>query len=165
MTEVVAVPGWGRTNGFVDVGTGVAQLTAEQAADRLLILEVINRYAWSYDERDMTALGRSFTKDAVFAGNVAGSVEIGPFKGRENIVAWLRGHMDGQSDQRRHSVTNPTFTSQTKDSAAVNAFLMLTTVSEGQARLVTTGFYTFELRRSADGWAINHAFGGFDAAF
>ncbi|MFE7841714.1 nuclear transport factor 2 family protein [Streptomyces sp. NPDC057474] len=149
----------------MDVGRSAAKLTAEQAADRLLILEVINRYAWSYDERDMDALGRSFTEDAVFAGNLAGSVEIGPINGRDAIVEWLRGHMDSQSDQRRHSVTNPTFVSQTEDGAVVNAFLVLAAVSDGQVRLVTTGFYKVDVRKTTDGWAISRLFGGFDTAF
>jgi SnoaL-like domain len=165
MDESLQIPGWGRSNGFLEVGVVAAELSPERTADRLLVLDVINRYGFSYDERDLVSLGRTFTDDAVFDGSVAGSMEVGPYRGREDIVAWLKGHMDGQEDQRRHAITNPTFVSQTSTAAVVNAYLVLTSVSAGQARLVTSGFYKFELEKLEGGWAISHIFAGFDSPF
>jgi hypothetical protein len=165
MEQAVEPPGWGRSNGFIDVGVSAADLSPEQVKDRLLVLDVVNRYGWSYDERDMGALERTFTLEAVFDGNVAGSVPIGPYEGRGAIVDWLKGHMAAQEDQRRHTILNPIFVSQTESSAVVNAYLVLTSVAGGQVRLVTTGFYKFELEKREGMWAIGHIFAGFDSAF
>jgi hypothetical protein len=165
MEKTVEAPGWGRSNGFVDVGVTVAELSADQVRDRLLILDVVNRYGWSYDERDLGSLERTFTADAVFDGSVAGSFPVGPYEGRDAIIEWLKGHMESQHDQRRHGTINPTFVSQTDSTATVNAYLILTSVADGQARLVTTGFYIFDLKKTDGAWAISHAFGGFDSAF
>ena len=165
MEKTAEAPAWGRSNGFVDVGVSAAELSADQVRDRLLILDVVNRYGWSYDERDLASLERTFTADAVFDGNVAGSFPVGPYEGRAAIVEWLQGHMDSQQDQRRHATTNPTFVAQTDSTATVNAYLILTSVADGQARLVTSGFYRFDLTKAEGSWAISHIFGGFDAAF
>ena len=48
-----------------------------------------------------------FTHDAVFEAVVADGEPMEQVCGREAIVAWLRGHMAVQSDQRRHNVQNP----------------------------------------------------------
>jgi hypothetical protein len=165
MEQAVETPGWGRSNGFVELGRVATDVSSEQLKDRLLVLDVINRYGWSYDERDLDALGRAFTTDAVFDGNVAGSFPVGPYKGREAIVDWLKEHMAAQDDQRRHTILNHIVVAQTESTAVVNTYLVLTSVAERQARLVTTGFYKFELEKLDGGWAISHIFAGFDSPF
>jgi hypothetical protein len=165
MMQAVEGPGWGRSNGFVNVGVTMDDLSPVRVSDRLLVLDVINSYAWSYDERDLASLERAFTVDAVWDGSVAGSAQVGPYQGRDEIVAWLTGHMNSQVDQRRHVIANPTFVSQTDTTAVVNTYLVLTSVSGGKARLVTSGFYKFELQKVAGAWAISHIFGGFDGPF
>ena len=167
MTQSQSVdgPGWGRSNGFVDVGVSATQLSADEVKDRLLVLDVVNRYGWSYDERDIDSLRRTFAADAVFDGNVAGSTPVGPYEGRDAILVWLEGHMAAQAEQRRHTLLNPIFVSQTESSVVVNTYLVLTAVAAGQARLVTTGFYKFELAKRDGVWVISRVFGGFDRAF
>ena len=165
MDQAAEAPGWGRSKGFVDVGVTAAELSPTRVSDRLLVLDVINRYAWGYDERDLASLERTFTADAVCDGSVAGSVEVEPYEGRDEIVAWLKGYMDDQADQRRHVITNPVFVSQTDTTAVVNTYLVLISVSSGQARLVTSGYYRFELQKVAGAWMISHLFGGFDSPF
>jgi hypothetical protein len=165
MTQAMQTPGWGRANGFVDVGVSAADLSDAQVRDRLLVLDVVNRYGWSYDERDIDSLRRTFAEDAVIDGSVAAQVEIGPFKGRETFVKWNEAHMATQDDQRRHMILNPTFVVQTSTTAVVNAYLMLTSVAKGQPRLVTTGLYRFELEKRDGSWMVIHLFAGFDSAF
>ncbi|GAB91304.1 nuclear transport factor 2 family protein [Gordonia rhizosphera] len=165
MTQAVDTPAWGRRNGFIDVGTSASGLSDREVSDRLVILDVVNRYGWSYDERDLDSLERTFTADAVFDGSVAGSVDVGPYEGREAIIEWLKGHMAAQQEQRRHTILNPIFVSQTESTATVNCYLVLTAVADGVARLVTTGFYRFDLVNDDGAWSVRHVFGGFDAAF
>ena len=149
----------------VDVGVSAADLSDAQVRDRLLVLDVVNRYGWSCDERDIDSLRRTFAEDAVIDGSVAAQVEIGPFKGRETFVKWNEAHMATQDDQRRHMILNPTFVVQTSTTAVVNAYLMLTSVAKGQPRLVTTGLYRFELEKRDGSWMVIHLFAGFDSAF
>lgn len=62
-----------------------------------------------------------------------------------------------------HPTARPAW--QDDRAAEVNAYLVLTSLEAGQPRLVTTGFYRFELEKSATGWAISHVFAGFDSPF
>ena len=166
-TEVQSpVPSWGRSNDFVPVGDVAIGVNEFQLADRLAILDALGRYCWAYDERQVVALGNSFTKDAVWEGSVAGEFAIEPLTGREAISTWLQEHMANQQDQRRHNMTNHVFASQDRGSAEVIAYLLLTSASSGQAKVVTTGFYKISLVKDAsDGWLISHMFGGFDTPF
>lgn len=166
-TEVqTPVPSWGRSNDFVpvaDVPTGVDEF---QLADRLAILDAMGRYSWAYDERQVVALGNSFTEDAVWEGSVAGEFAIEPIRGRDSISSWLQDHMANQPDQRRHNMTNHVFAAQNRESAEVIAYLLLTSASSGQVKVVTTGFYRVKLIKDASGaWLISYMFGGFDTPF
>jgi ketosteroid isomerase-like protein len=159
-------PAWGRSGGFVDLGQPVPQTGPDGASDRAAILETLARYAWAYDQRDLSALAAVFTEDAVWDGSVAGEVAIGPYKGRTEIVEWLKGHMAAQSDQRRHCALNQVVTRQDGATAQALAYLLLTAAQDGAVRVASTGFYRVDFRRSSDGaWLIEHMFGGFDVPF
>jgi ketosteroid isomerase-like protein len=159
-------PAWGREHGFVDLRQPLTAPGADAVSDRAAILDAVSRYSWAYDERDLPALSAVFTQNAVWDGSVQGSVPVGPYKGRAEIVEWLKGHMAAQPDQRRHCVLNQLVTHQDDGSAQVLAYLLLTSAQDGAVGVVTTGFYRFDLRKSGDGtWLIEHMFGGFDAPF
>ncbi len=158
-------PAWGRLNGFVALGNDGTALDERQVMDRLLILNAVSQYGWTYDERDVDAMERGFTEDIVFDGNVGGTFAIEPVVGRDAVTAWLQGHMDSQAHQRRHNVTNQVVVAQTDDTASVNTYLLLTEAVDGAVRVVTSGFYRFDLVRGETGWMISHIFGGFDAPF
>jgi hypothetical protein len=166
-TEVQSpVPSWGRTNTFLSVPDKPAAVNEFHLADRLAILDALARYAWTYDERQIVALGNTFTEDAVWEGSVAGDFRIEPLRGRETISTWLQEHMANQSDQRRHNMTNHTFVAQDKGSAEVISYLLLTSASAGSVQVVTTGFYRTNLVKASTGeWLIQHMFGGFDTPF
>jgi hypothetical protein len=148
------------------LGGGVTATGPSGASDRAAILDALARYAWGYDERDLTVLAGVFAVDAAWDGSVAGTTPIGPFKGRAEIVEWLQGHMAAQSDQRRHCALNPLVTRQDATTAQLVAYLLLTSAQDGAVRVVTTGFYRLDLRKSVNGsWLIEHMFAGFDAPF
>ncbi|WP_423184485.1 nuclear transport factor 2 family protein [Arthrobacter sp. NyZ413] len=160
------LPSWGRTNGFVAFGDTQAALDDSAVADRLRILDALDRYAWSYDERNIPALENGFTEDAVWEGSVAGEFAIDPIKGRRQISEWLQGHMAAQRDQRRHNILNVVFVSQEERTAELIAYLLLTSASAGKVDVVTTGFYRVNFAKSDTGaWEIEYMFGGFDAPF
>ncbi len=159
-------PAWGRDCGFVDLGKPLTGIGAEGASDRAAILDAVARYSWGYDERDLPTLSGVFTEDAVWDGSVAGAVPIGPYKGRTEILEWLKGHMAAQPDQRRHCALNQLVTRQDRTTAQVLAYLLLTSAQGSAVHVVTTGFYRVDLRKSGDGtWLIEHIFGGFDTPF
>lgn len=166
-TEVQSpLPSWGRSQAFVPVPDIAVPVNEFQLADRLAILDALARYAWTYDERQIVALGNSFTEDAVWEGSVAGEFRIDPIRGREAITSWLQEHMANQPDQRRHNMTNHAFISLGTDSAQVISYLLLTSASGGEVKLVTTGFYKTKLVKVSSGeWLIEHIFGGFDTPF
>jgi ketosteroid isomerase-like protein len=166
MSTASPPPAWGHSNSFVTLSPADPIRTDEQARDRLQILDAVNRYSWSYDERQLDALAAAFTEDAVWEGSVAGTAAIDPLRGRDAIVDWLKGHMASQDDQRRHNTLNHVVLAQAADSASVITYLLLTSASSGQVRVVTSGFYHFDLVRSeVGGWLIRRLFGGFDCPF
>ena len=158
-------PGWGRHHGFLELGVAPRDLSTGQVVDRLHLLTVAKRYTWSYDERDSAGLADVFTTDAVFDGMIADTEQVGPYVGRTAVVEWLQGHMDRQTDQRRHTCMNHVVVSQDDNFARVIATLVLTSASAGHVRLVTTGFYRIDLVKTVAGWQISHIFGGFDCPF
>jgi len=168
MTAVPAqnpVPAWGAGNGFVDLRAPIVSLSAEELADRQLILETINRYGWAYDERREDVLVDCFTEDGVFDGSVAGGFDVGPHEGRDEVVRWLKGFWDTQVDQRRHCVMNVVIDDLTDDGANVLAYMLLMGAENGVARLITTGFYRIRMAKQDGTWRIAHIFGGFDTGF
>ncbi|GAA2026769.1 hypothetical protein GCM10009819_07500 [Agromyces tropicus] len=159
-------PGWAHSGGFLSLGDGANAGVDAGGADRLEILNVLSRYAWSYDERQLDSLGSVFTEDAVWLGSVKGDFEIEPIRTRDGIVDWLRGHMDSQADQRRHNIINAVVTEQADRSARVLSYLLLTSATDEGVRVVTTGVYDTELIKDDSGaWRISRFFGGFDFPF
>jgi hypothetical protein len=168
MTEAAQqspVPAWGSANTELTVPLRALDLDAASAIDRLLIQELVARYCWSYDERQLDALAAAYAPDAVWNGSVAGEFDIEDIVGREAIVDWLKGHMAAQRDQRRHNVVNTVFVKQSSDSAQLLCYLLLTATQDRATAVVTSGFYRVDVVKSGEGWQIKRVFGGFDNAF
>ncbi|MDF3306458.1 nuclear transport factor 2 family protein [Rhodococcus sp. T2V] len=161
-----ALPAWGRRSGAIELTKATSARTLEQVADRLEITELISRYAWSYDERDLESLNSVFTPSATWEGKIADKVVIDPVVGRSSIVDWLEDHMKSQTDQRRHNGLNPLVVSYDGQTATVLTYLLLTSANGTSVSLTTTGFYRISaLKQSSGGWLIDHLFAGFDAPF
>ena len=154
-------PGWASSTGLVEPGARGALPAPD---DREAVLECIHRYAWAYDERNPAALRDVFTDDAVWAGNIAGTV-LDPVVGRERITSWLEDVMTTQPDQRRHLVLNPVVQCLDGDEATVVAYLAVLSASGGGVTVATSGIYRVRLRREPDVWRMTEMIAGFDVGF
>lgn len=127
-------------------------LTAE---DKLSILEVLSRSAYAYDERKLDMLDACFTRDASFGIQIAGVAEpIGPFEGAEAIMGLYSGSLEAQTDVRRHVVSNAFFESEDGDPVVISNLTLFAT-ENGEAKLLCTGVYRDQMRRTESGWCIH----------
>jgi ketosteroid isomerase-like protein len=133
-------------------------------ADQFAVQQTLARYAFALDHGDLAALESVLTEDAVFTATIAGETDLGPFTGRAAIVDLVRGTTQAQTDQRRHNLVNIVFRGADAETAVVWAYLMLTSNAGGSSTVVTTGFYTFTLRRTETEWRIANVFVGMDNA-
>lgn len=124
----------------------------QQVHDRLMIIETLNRYAWGYDSRDLEMLGGTFASNGTFAIELGDTEAWGPYTGRKQIVEWLAGVMQQQTDQRRHCISNIIFRALHPDAAVVESFLSLTAVENGKVRMVCTGIYRDDLIKTEGQW-------------
>ncbi len=138
---------------------------ADDVSSRLQIIETLNRYAWSYDTRDLELMGNCFADDGVFEISLEGHEGWGPYRGRKAIVEWLASVMESQSDQRRHCLTNLVFRDMGPTSAEVDSYLLLTAVEAGALRVVCTGTYTDKMIVAGGRWVITHKSLRLDNAF
>jgi hypothetical protein len=137
--------------------------THTELADRCAIEEVVSRFGYTYDERRLEVLKEILTDDAVLAYSLSGSpvVEI---DGRAEVITWLSDIMQRQSDQRRHNLSNIVIDFVGCDRATVQAYLCLYAVSD-QARLITTGFYRFDLIKRSGSWKVSYLLDCLDRPF
>ncbi len=125
------------------------------ADDKFAILEVLSRSAYAYDERKLDMLEACFTSDAAFGIQIAGVEEpIGPFEGIEAIMGLYRGSLEAQTDVRRHIVSNAFFESD-GDEPVVISNLTLFATENGEAKLLCTGVYHDQMKRTDNGWCIH----------
>ncbi|BCW58554.1 nuclear transport factor 2 family protein [Arthrobacter sp. StoSoilB20] len=157
-------PAWAHAKGFLSLGAPRAvPTTFQEIADRDLARESALRYSYAYDERRLDVLHDLLTTDAKFSISISGG-EVHAESGRETVVEWLSGIMNGQDDQRRHLVTNIIVEDITDSTAVIVTYLAVYSVRE-TAQLATTGFYRFELAKEGPLWLISHIFDGLDRPF
>ncbi len=157
-------PAWAARAGHVEpVGAQPIPEDAAELANRYALIETVQRYAYAYDERSLSALRELFTESVVFSYTVSGG-PIGEVRGRDAVIGWLDEIMASQADQRRHIVSNIVTQHLGYESATLVAYLALFSVA-ATAQLVTTGFYRFELLRQDDRWKISAVLDGLDRPF
>ena len=122
--------------------------------DKIAIMELLARSAYTLDEREVDALRNTFTDDAVLAIDIAGMDGEMQFEGRDSILSLMTDSMEEQTDQRRHVVSNSFFADAGGDAVSVVSNITITSVENGAARLVTTGLYRDTVRREAGEWRI-----------
>lgn len=126
------------------------------AVDRQLIVEVVARYAFGYDEADFEMLGEAFTLDATSKGVWStGDVAWGPMRGREEIASVLSAMRKGQSDRPRHIITNFLFTSQTELAASARFYLALNSTMGDKCSIVSAGKYDADFVSDAGVWRLS----------
>lgn len=158
-------PAWASKSGLVQVEAASAEQDPSRAVDRVMIAERIARYGWGYDERNRELLADCFTVDGVWEGSLMGDEQVGPFEGRDVIVAFLTDFWNVQTDQRRHIFTNVVVQELSATTAVAHAYLLLTATSEAAMAPVTNGPYRLVMRKDAGVWRIARLVAGFDAPF
>ena len=138
---------------------------SDNSTTRLQITETLNRYAWSYDTRDLDLMRECLAVNGVFDVTLGGEDGWGPHEGRETIVEWLASIMQEQTDQRRHCVTNIIFREIDGTTALVESYLMLTAVEDGVLRVVCTATYHDKMVVAYGRWVIQHKTLKLDNAF
>lgn len=160
------VPGWSRTLGLSNVGPAPANPGSDPGVDRVLIMDRIFRYAWSFDERNLEGIGECFTENGVWEGWIEGTEHVGPFNGRAAIMQFMGDFFPHQVDQRRHVFSNILIDDLTATSAQAHAYLLLMGSTAGDTVPVTVGPYRFDLIKDDGGvWRLTHLRGGWDSPF
>ena len=121
------------------------------ADDRQAILDLISSYSYAYDANDIERLGALFCQDAVLTFqtiSLTGSLQI------QEAMAARRQWLAEQRIQPRHYQTNSTLTAMPEGHVRGRTMLLVTHQHSGEpaAKVVHTGVYNDEFRKTADGW-------------
>jgi SnoaL-like domain len=115
------------------------------------IENVLHRYAFAYDYNDMTDLADTFAEKAVLTMRIAGGDLVGPFEGRDAVMAVLARGASNRTRPVRHVTTNMVVRSQDGERTEASSYVTLCAVLDGQVKVLSTGRYDDELVREADG--------------
>ncbi|UKD52595.1 nuclear transport factor 2 family protein [Amycolatopsis sp. FU40] len=129
-------------------------MAAPKISDRDAIVEVVNRYSYSLDERDWDSLDQVFTADAV--GRYGGQA----LNGRAAIVASIRSFLDGCGPSQ-HLLGNH-IVELDGDQAIARCKARVYHYGAGERAALAPyecfGVYRDRLRRTAEGWRITERF-------
>ncbi|MEU8665090.1 nuclear transport factor 2 family protein [Actinoplanes philippinensis] len=117
-------------------------------------LHAVANYAHALDEPNMPALEAILTQDTTWTFTVPGQGVLGPVAGRTAVLAFVRDRHAAQTGRVRHHLSNVVVQTADADSAEVRAYLLQTRNTGDDVRVISTGVYTFGLRRSESGWQI-----------
>jgi 3-phenylpropionate/cinnamic acid dioxygenase small subunit len=121
-------------------------------ADRQAIDDLFADYAWAMDARNWDLLRAVFHEDASFTIPIAGADTVGPISPGSEVVDFISSTTEGQTDQRRHVITNVRVEEQTDSGAKATATLTLIVIDNGQLTVQSTGVYTAECVADGDRW-------------
>ena len=119
--------------------------------ERTAIEQLFAEYAWPMDTMEWDGFGNVFCEDASFSVSITDGPEIGPFEGRDAIVEFVVGTASGQTDVRRHVITNIRIKPESDTAAEATAVLTLVVVDNGSLEVKSSGIYHTHVRREADG--------------
>ncbi|MDP5053605.1 MAG: nuclear transport factor 2 family protein [Congregibacter sp.] len=123
---------------------------------RLAIQEALARSAYALDERHMVELEAGFAESAQLEIVIAGADPI-VFESRDTIMGLMRDAAETQTDVRRHITTNLFFDAvEPGGTVSCTSNLTITSVENGQIRLVTSGYYKDRFILENDSWLILH---------
>lgn len=115
---------------------------------------VVAHYAHALDELDVPALEAVLTEDTTWTFTVPGQGVLGPVAGRTAVLDFVRAGQAAQTGTVRHHLSNILVRTADADSADVRAALLQTRNTGENVQVISTGVYTFGLRRSDSGWRI-----------
>jgi len=108
---------------------------------------LFSRYAAANDWPNQELLESCFTEDATFTLHIAGADSLGPFAGRDAISGFFMPIINGQTDTRKHLMTNFNLLGDGK----VNAYLSLIVTDGGKTELKSAGLYETTIVDGDDG--------------
>ncbi len=119
--------------------------------DRQAILDLIASYSYAYDANDIERLGALFCQDAVFTFQTTSFTGSGQI---QQAMAARRQWLAEQGIQPRHYQTNSTLTPMPEGRVRGRTMLLVTWQRSGEPepKVVHTGIYDDEFRKTADGW-------------
>lgn len=121
-------------------------------ADRAKITDLWGSYGAGNDTRDLGLLESCFTENASFTIRVAGADPVGPLEPRKEVLAFFRDTLGGQTDQRRHVLTNFRYLSDSADQARMTAYLTLLVTDAGRTEAKSAGVYDVLVVLDGDAW-------------
>jgi len=123
---------------------------------RAEIENVLGLAAWGYDENDVDLIAEQFAETATMTMQIGRDGDtIGPFEGREAIRKLHADSLAGQTDQRRHNISNLVVQKETADSASTTSNLTLLSIEDGAVRVLSSGWYSDELVKRDGRWLIS----------
>lgn len=132
--------------------------------DRFAISELLNRMGYYYDEDQLDALAACFSSEAAMSMQIAGGDLVGPFEGRDNVMALYHNAKSTQTDVRRHDITN-IFFDEEGDALKVTSYLTLFATEHGETKLLATGVYRDEVAQREGEWKITRRHIDLDSAY
>ena len=130
-------------------------------ADKIDILEVIARYAYTYDGRDADGFAQLFTEDGIFEVLPAGGSQPElRLESRAAIHAWVvqRHQQVVQEIQDRHYQSGTLFDVLTQEHAQTRTMVLITHqgLQDPTPCPVLSGIYHDCWHKTPSGWQITH---------
>lgn len=123
---------------------------------RAEIENVLGLAAWGYDENDVDLIAEQFAETATMTMQIGRDGDtIGPFEGREAIRKLHADSLAGQTDQRRHNISNLVVQKETAEAAQTTSNLTLLSIENGAVRVLSSGWYSDELVKRDGRWLIS----------
>ena len=127
--------------------------------------QAVAKYAHALDELNVPELEAVLTEDTTWTFTMPGRGVLGPVAGRAAVLDFVRDGHTAQTGRVRHHLTNVVVTTTDADTAEVRAYLVQTRNTGESIQMISTGVYTFGLRRSDGGWRIAELTLALDNAF
>ena len=116
--------------------------------------QAVANCAHALDELNVPELETVLTEDTVWTFTMPGQGMLGPVAGRAAVLDFIRDGHAAQTGTVRHHLGNVVVTATDAATAQVRAYLLQTRNTGESIQMVSTGVYTFSLRRSDGRWRI-----------
>ncbi|MER7210569.1 nuclear transport factor 2 family protein [Streptosporangium sp. NPDC000239] len=116
--------------------------------------QAVARYAHALDELNAAELEAVMTEDTTWTFTMPGQGVLGPVAGRAAVLDFIRDGHTAQTGRVRHHLGNVVVTTTDATTAEVRAYLLQTRNTGESVQMISTGVYTFGLRRSGGRWRI-----------
>jgi SnoaL-like domain len=130
-------------------------------ADMTRIQELMARYCYAQDSRDLVMLETCFTADATISGLPEGAQPAGR-AGLMEVFGRIHGMLTAR---RRHMLTNFFFLEEGESEARVQAYETFYLIRGEELELHLTGIYRVRVAIEDGVWKIRHIEAAFDVPF